>query len=87
MSGHSDPLAPGMTQPGNASQSSDERWPSIDPHKAQMKRLQDFVKHQGDIAECILAILDFMESIQMNLPLFLWALSWNVPELISNDKA
>ena len=31
-------------------------------------------------------VLDFMKSVDINLPILLWAISWNIPELISDPK-
>jgi hypothetical protein len=34
----------------------------------------------------MLQVLELMDRLYLNLPLFLWAISWNVPELTSNDQ-
>ena len=36
------------------------------------------------LAEHVRSVIDFMKSIKINLLLFLWALSWNIPELVSD---
>jgi hypothetical protein len=36
------------------------------------------------LAKHVRSVIDFMKSIDINLPLFLWALSWNIPELVSD---
>jgi hypothetical protein len=38
------------------------------------------------VSYCMLQVLDLMDELHLNLPLFLWAISWNVPELTSNSS-
>ncbi|KAF8234251.1 hypothetical protein L208DRAFT_1394424, partial [Tricholoma matsutake] len=38
------------------------------------------------ISDRVLQVLDLMDTLHLNLPLFLWAISWNVPKLISNNR-
>jgi hypothetical protein len=38
------------------------------------------------LSERVHLVLDFMKSVNINLPILLWAISWNVPELISDAK-
>ena len=38
------------------------------------------------LSERVHLVLDFMKSVNINLPIFLWAISWNIPELISDPK-
>ena len=38
------------------------------------------------LAAHVRSILDFMKSVNINLPILLWAISWNIPELISDLK-
>src|SRR4051794_22676389 len=39
------------------------------------------------IAERVHMVLCFMKSVNINLPILLWAISWNIPELISDPQA
>ena len=38
------------------------------------------------LSERVRQVLDFMKSVNINLPILLWAISWNIPELISDPK-
>jgi hypothetical protein len=60
---------------------------SADPHLRQTDRCRKYLEATGDISERVIEVLNLMESLHLNLPLFLGALSWNVPELVSNNKA
>jgi hypothetical protein len=54
-----------------------------DPHIKQTNLCRRRLESSGDIAE----ILQFMEELHVNLPILLWAISWNIEELISNSQA
>ena len=62
-----------------------ERTPSSDPHIRQTDRCRQFLDGTGDISDRVLQVLDLMDKLHLNLPLLLWAISWNVPELTSNN--
>jgi hypothetical protein len=36
------------------------------------------------LAERVRSVLNFMKSVNINLPILLWAISWNIPELVSD---
>lgn len=60
-----------------------EQTPCSDPHIQQTEWCQQFLEATGDISDRAL-ILKLMDKLHLNLPVFLWAISWNVPELTSN---
>jgi hypothetical protein len=62
-----------------------ERNPSSDPHIRQTKRCRQFLDRAGDISNRVLQVLALMDKLHLNIPLFLWTISWNVPELTSNN--
>jgi hypothetical protein len=57
-----------------------------DPHSRHTNNCRKFLETSGDIAERVVNILKFMEELHVNLPIFLWAISWNVEELVSNPQ-
>jgi hypothetical protein len=59
---------------------------SRDPHRLQTENFRAFLDKKGDISDRVLKILAYMDSLQMNLPLLLWAVSWNVPDLVANPR-
>ncbi|GBE85530.1 hypothetical protein SCP_0800470 [Sparassis crispa] len=81
--------SPGEGQENSAGSDDRQRTASSTPHQECTRKLKVNLKASGDIAECVVRVLEFMDSEDINLPLFLWALSWNpaIPELISNGKA
>jgi hypothetical protein len=60
-----------------------------DPHKQQMLSFKQFWEGCGneELHQNVVEVLDFMKAQQLNLPVFLWAISWGVSELIADDKA
>jgi hypothetical protein len=58
-----------------------------DPHIRQTNAYRQHLETTEDIAERVVQILEFMEELHVNLPIFLWAISWNVEELVSHPKA
>jgi hypothetical protein len=68
-----------------------ERKPGTSPHHRQSASFMAFlVKLRApEVCLCVLSVLEYMESLQLNLPILLWALCWNdaYPDLISNNKA
>jgi hypothetical protein len=38
------------------------------------------------LSECVHLVLDFMKLVNINLPILLWDISWNIPELVPNPK-
>ncbi len=68
-----------------------ERQMGRSPHHRQSASFMAFLKQLGSPEVCrhVLDVLAYMESLQLNLPLLLWALCWNdnYPDLVSNDKA
>ena len=61
-----------------------EQTPRSDPHIQQTERCRQFLEATGDISDRVLQVLELMDELHLNLPVFLWAISWNVPELTSN---
>jgi hypothetical protein len=59
------------------------------PHQRQTSSFKQSLDGLGgpEICQCVVQVLDFMGSPQLNPPVFLWAISWNVPELVSDHKA
>ncbi|KAF8237484.1 hypothetical protein L208DRAFT_1421552 [Tricholoma matsutake] len=47
--------------------------------------ISDKLIDTSDISDWVLQVLDLMDELHLNLPLFLWAISWNVLELTSNN--
>ena len=62
-----------------------EQTSRSDPHIQQTNRCRHFLEDTGDISDRVLQVLDLMDTLHLNLPLFLWAISWNVPKLTSNN--
>jgi hypothetical protein len=57
-----------------------------DPHIRQTNAYYRHLAASGDIAERVVNILQYMENLHINLPIFLWAISWNVEALVSNPQ-
>ena len=57
-----------------------------DPHIRHTDRCRQFLDITGDISDRVLQVLDLMEILHLNLPLFLWAISWNVPKLTADNR-
>jgi hypothetical protein len=61
------------------------------PHHRQSASFMVFLTQLGadEVCRRVLDILTYMESLQFDLPILLWALSWNdaYPGLVSNNKA
>jgi hypothetical protein len=61
------------------------------PHHQQSASYMVLLIQLGTPEVCwrVLEVLKHMESLHLNLPILLWALSWNdsYPDLVSNDKA
>ena len=58
-----------------------------DPHLGQTNACRRFLEATGDLAERVVKILDLMDELHVNLPIFLWAISWNEENLVSNARA
>ena len=71
-----------VPQPPDASSSTPRRRHASFNRTENLRRLHD----DHSLAERVRSVIDFMTSININLPLFLWALSWNLPELVSDPK-
>ena len=61
-----------------------QRTPSADPHRQRTRNWREFLESHGLLVNRILLVIAHMESLQIDLPILLWAISWNVPELTSN---
>ncbi|GBE86106.1 hypothetical protein SCP_0806300 [Sparassis crispa] len=64
-----------------------QREPSDPPHKIRTRNFRNYLAQQGDIASRVKEVLGYMLEKKLYLPLLLWALSWNVPELIADPLA
>jgi hypothetical protein len=68
-----------------------ERRTGASPHHRQSASLMAFLTRLGapEVCQRVLDVLQYMESLQLNLPILLWALCWNdaYPDLVSNNKA
>jgi hypothetical protein len=56
------------------------------PYRQQTANYRRFLDSTGDISDRIRSILCFMDSLHVNLPVFLWAISWNIPDLVEDSK-
>ncbi|PCH40525.1 hypothetical protein WOLCODRAFT_56997, partial [Wolfiporia cocos MD-104 SS10] len=59
------------------------------PHRERTRRLRENLQASGDMSGRVLRVLECFKDEGLDLPLFLWALSWNpeFPELVSGGKA
>jgi hypothetical protein len=68
-----------------------ERKTGTSPHHRQSASFMAFLVRLGapEVCQHVLDVLEYMESLQLNLPILLWALCWNeaYPGLVSNNKA
>ncbi len=64
--------------------SSHQRTYSKTPHQDRTKEFRAFHEARGDLSETVVEVLEFMKARQIDLPLLLWSVSWNVPSLVSN---
>lgn len=68
-----------------------ERTISESPPQQQTTRFMAILQglEAVDVCHRVVAVLEYMESLQLNLPTLLWALCWNeaYPELVTNPKA
>lgn len=69
------PQEPSSSSPNN------RRHPSL-YRTENIRRLLD----DQTLAERVRSVLDFMKSVGLNLPVLLWAISWNIPDLVSDPK-
>ena len=49
-----------------------------------MEACWNHLKNAGDISARVIQVLRYMEGLWINLPILLWAISWNVEDLISD---
>ena len=57
-----------------------------DPHLRQTESRWKDLNRAGDISARVIRVLRFMEELRINLPILLWAISWNVEDLISDPS-
>jgi hypothetical protein len=57
-----------------------------DGHKQQTSKFWRVLNVYGDILRRIHSVLDHMHQLSINLPILLWAISWNMERLINDDK-
>ena len=59
---------------------------TLDPHLGQTNACRQFLEATGDLVEPwverVVKILDLMDELHVNLPIFLWAISWNEENLL-----
>ena len=60
------------------------RSQSLDPHQQRTRNWMKFLQDDGLLVERVLLVLHYMESQQVDLAILIWAISWNVSELITN---
>jgi hypothetical protein len=77
MSGHESHL-PDVPDPISSS-TNQRRHPSL----RRTESIRKSFDNQA-LAERVRSVLGFMTSVGINLPVFLWAISWNIPELVSD---
>lgn len=70
---------PDLESPPLEQSSSRQRHPSF--HRTE--NIRRFLDDQS-LAERVRSVINFMQSLDINLPIFLWAISWNIPELVSD---
>jgi hypothetical protein len=79
-----------LNDPGTNSREP-ERRTGTSPHHRQSASFVAFLTQLGapEVCRHVLDVLEYMESLQLNLLTLLWALSWNAayPDLVSNNKA
>ena len=67
-----------------------ERKMGTSPHHRQSSSFMAFLMKLGALEVCrrIPDVLEYMESLQLNLPILLWALCWNeaYPNLVSTTR-
>jgi hypothetical protein len=77
-------------EPGNIGEHQ-ERKAGTSPHHRQSANFMDSLTQLGapEVCRRVLNVLGYMESLQLNLPILLWALCWNdpYPDLISSNEA
>ncbi|CDO73891.1 hypothetical protein BN946_scf185016.g48 [Trametes cinnabarina] len=57
------------------------------PHRTRTKTYRQFHDRLGSLTTCVLSILRYMRELKLDLPLLLWAISYEIPELIDDDLA
>ena len=65
--------------------------PSSSPNQRRHPFLHrnENIRHSFDnqsLSERVRQVLDFMKSVNINFPILLWAISWNIPEPIPDPK-
>lgn len=70
---------PDFEAPPSGHTSSRQRHPSLQ----RTENIRGFLDDQA-LAERVRSVIDFMQSVNINLPVFLWAISWNIKELVSD---
>ena len=68
--------------PEHSSSSPNLRW---HPFLHRNENIRQSFNNQT-LSERVYLVLDFMKSVNINLPILLWAITWNIPELISDPK-
>jgi len=57
------------------------------PHpypRCTQKLLDAFKGREGNLVKSVLSVIHYMRKQHLNLPIFLWAISWNIRELTSH---
>ncbi|OBZ65975.1 hypothetical protein A0H81_14143 [Grifola frondosa] len=69
---------------GDDLEHSRQREPSDSPHRQRTRRWRAELLQEGDISARVKEVLEFMKSRKLDLPLLLWAISWNVQDLVQD---
>lgn len=72
-------LEPQQAETSTLNPNQRRRHPSF--HRTE--NIRQFLDDQT-LAARVRSVLDFMKSVDINLPILLWAISWNIPELVSD---
>ena len=77
---------PALTPPSSPSPSpeSPDSLPRSHPFILRTQNLFEFLTNNGLLVDRVRKVLAYMKTQDVNLPILLWAISWNVPELASD---
>ena len=54
------------------------------PYQQRTRNLRQFLITSGLLVERVVSVLEYMKSIDINLAILVWAISWNVEDLINS---
>jgi hypothetical protein len=73
-----------------SSDSSSERPPNnhqstgSSPYQQRTRNLLQFLTNSGLLVERVISVLEYMKSNDINLAILIWAISWNVEDLVNH---